>query len=106
MSVASNEPREFWSNWMSMDESLDEAKDNWPRAEWEDIRCFVEKSAYGKLQARVAELETQLEFTKKYLNPADTSFRQMIDAFRSLSKENQEKLIDLSRSLLALKGAE
>jgi hypothetical protein len=41
-------PREFWTNWMSMETSLERAKELWPKAEWEDLRCYVEKSSYDK----------------------------------------------------------
>ena len=59
-----------------------------------------------QLCAEVERLETQLEFMKEYFNPADTRFRTMIDSFKTLSKENQIKLIDLSKALLAIKEAD
>lgn len=55
-----------------------------------------------KLKSTIAQLESERDFAIEYLNPADTSFRQMIDTFRTLSKDQQDKLIDLSRSLKAL----
>ncbi len=51
------------------------------------------------LTAKLEKAELEVKFVKEYLNPADTSFKQMIDAFRSLPKEKQDKLINLSQSL-------
>lgn len=49
-----------------------------------------------------AKEKTKCEFVIEYLNPADTSFRKMIDTFRNLPKDQQDKLIDLTKSLAAL----
>jgi hypothetical protein len=53
--------REWWTNYMGMSSSFDEAKWNWPEAEWEDLRCYVEESAYRKLQGENARLREALE---------------------------------------------
>ncbi len=53
--------REFWANWMAMESSLSEAKDVTPKAEWEDLRCYVEKSAYAALETKLAECVAALE---------------------------------------------
>lgn len=53
-----------------------------------------------------ARLRDEAAFIQEYLNPKDTSFKTMVDSFKLLSKEKQGKLIDLSRSLLAMKGGD
>ena len=68
------------------------------------VARVVPKSDYDKLKEENQRLRGEVEFVKQYLNPADTSFRQMIDTFKCLPKEKQEKLIDLSRSLVNLGG--
>ncbi|GEM_PF-5322901 len=55
-------------------------------------------------RAEIERLKTELAFTKEYLNPADTSFREMIDAFRVLPKEKQDKLIELSKALVGVQS--
>ena len=52
------------------------------------------------LKAKLEKAELEVKFVKEYLNPADTSFKQMIDTFRILPKEKQDKLIKLSQSLV------
>jgi hypothetical protein len=47
-------------------------------------------------------LKLELDFVKLYFNPADTSFRNMMDSFHQLTITQKEKLIDLSRSLASL----
>lgn len=56
-----SKPREFWTNEMSMEDSLSDAKDFWPRAEWEDLQCYVLKSDYKKVVADVAMLTTEIK---------------------------------------------
>lgn len=43
--------------------------------------------------------KSKCEFVVEYLNPSDTSFRKMIDNFRSLSKVQQDAFIELTKSL-------
>jgi hypothetical protein len=54
------------------------------------------------LEKENEELKLQLEFTKAYRNPEDTSFRDMMNTFHELSADQKDKLIDLSRSLARL----
>ncbi len=63
--------------------------------------CLLARK-YEALTAKCAELEMQLEFTKKYLNPEDTSFREMMNTFKELPNDKKDKLIDLARSLAEL----
>jgi hypothetical protein len=67
--------------------------------------ALTESSVVKELKKENEELKLQLEFTKQYLNPADTSFRVMMEAFHELSSEQKDKLIDLSRSLANLAEA-
>lgn len=60
------------------------------------------RNDYDKLKAENEKLKLQLEFTKQYLNPADTSFRGMIDTFNQLSDEQKEKITNLAKALVAL----
>ena len=71
----------------------------------EEYFAQIEKEN-AELKAKVEHTELELEFTKKYLDPADTSFRQMIDSFAELSEDDKEKLINLAESLVALRGEE
>lgn len=57
-------------------------------------------SAVALLLPRLEEAELKAKFIEQYLNPADTSFRQMIDTFKSLSEDKKEKLINLTKSLV------
>ena len=58
----------------------------------------------NKKDAEIQRLREEIAFIKEYLNPADTSFRQMIDAFRVLTKEEQEKMVNLCKSLVDLQS--
>ena len=51
------------------------------------------------LKQKIETLETQLAFVMSYLDPKDTSFRQMIDIFCSMPARKKAKLADLSMSL-------
>lgn len=62
------------------------------------------QSAVDRLKSKLEKAELEVKFVKEYLNPADTSFKQMIDAFRVLPKEKQDKLINLSQSLVDLEN--
>lgn len=66
----------------------------------------VEHSAYQAALDEIEKLRTEIEFVKQYLNPKDTSFRQMIDAFKVLPEDKQDKLIALSKSLADLQESE
>lgn len=57
-------------------------------------------SAVALLLPRLEEAKLKAKFIEQYLNPADTSFRQMIDTFKSLSEDKKEKLINLTKSLV------
>ena len=59
MSDQQEKPKEFWTNWMSMHDNLDEAKDNWPKAEWEDLRCYVAYEDYESQRAVIEKLEAE-----------------------------------------------
>ena len=39
------------------------------------------------------------EFVIEYTNPKDTSFRQMMDTFKTLSDDKKQKLINLAKAL-------
>ena len=49
-----------------------------------------------------AQERLEKQFIIEYLNPADTSFRQMMNDFAALPKSSKQKLIDLSKSLAEL----
>lgn len=55
--------------------------------------------------AGVAEMQAQVEFLKMYYNPADTSFKTMIETFSQLSDEQKQALINLTEALLKTKEA-
>lgn len=63
-------------------------------------RAHVAEAKIEDLKSKLEKAELEVKFVKEYLNPADTSFKQMIDAFRVLPKEKQDKLINLSQSLV------
>lgn len=65
------------------------------------LKGMQDPDAVGLLEEN-KRLREQIEFTKEYLNPADTSFRKMVHDFKSLSKNDQMKLIQLSPALKAL----
>ncbi len=69
---------------------------------------YIEGASFGYdyRQEEIDELKQQLEFTKQYFNPKDTSFQQMIDAFMVLSDEKKNQLIELSQLLLKIKEDE
>jgi len=60
--------REFWANHMGMAESINQAKDFWPRSEWNDVRCYVDREAYRKLEAENKRLREALKdlYTQQY----------------------------------------
>lgn len=62
------------------------------------------QAAVDRLKSKLEKAELEVKFMKEYLNPADASFKQMIDAFRVLPKEKQDKLINLSQSLVDLEN--
>lgn len=63
-------------------------------ADWEQSKRLV-----VHWHNRWAKEKAQKEFVIAYLNPADTSFRQMIDNFNSLSDEKKKKIMKLAESL-------
>jgi hypothetical protein len=70
-----------------------------------EVVHVISYDSYAALQKENEELKLQLEFTKQYFNPEDTSFKNMMDGFRELSDDQKNKLIDLSRSLARLAEA-
>lgn len=60
------------------------------------------KAKYQKAVEDADKYKAERDFIKEYLNPADLSFRYMIDAFRVLPVEKQDKLIALAKSLAEL----
>lgn len=67
-----------------------------------NYKLLVDKADYDKLKTENEKLKLQLEFTAQYLNPADTSFRTMIDNFNGLSDVQKEKITNLAKSLADL----
>ena len=63
-------------------------------------RANAAEAKVDELKSKLEKAELEVKFVKEYLNPADTSFKQMIDTFRILPKEKQDKLIKLSQSLV------
>lgn len=66
---------------------------------------FSRRQLEEELAAAKAEnekLKLQSDFLKEYYNPKSLAFKNMIDAFVTLPKDKQQKLIDLSKSLAAL----
>ena len=68
---------------------------------WRD-KYYDKCTELNTAEAENEKLKLELEFTKHYLDPANTSFRTMMDGFRALSPEKKGKLIDLVSSLAAL----
>lgn len=60
------------------------------------------KAKYQKAVEDAEKYKSERDFIKEYLNPADLSFRYMIDAFKVLPVEKQDKLIALAKSLSEL----
>lgn len=58
-------PKEFWANHMAMHDSEGGARDFSPRAEWQDLRCYVGKSDYDALLADAQRLAEALERIQK-----------------------------------------
>lgn len=89
--------RQFWTNYMSMDCSLEDAKDNSPKAEWSDLRCYVEIQAlqniefkYEALQSRTAKLVAALEKYETQSCSAqslDMAAREALAEYRSQENE-------------------
>jgi hypothetical protein len=91
------------------------------QAELDSVKRELNQAVYEKDKARydrdnhlyeanaeIEKLKLEVEFTREYLNPKDTSFRDMMDTFRTLPDDKKDKLIALSKSLadLALNGEE
>lgn len=82
--------------WMKFSEGLK----YFENASFESVYSNGFDAASAEYEKIIAKLELKLDFTKHYLNPVDTSFRQMIETFRSLSAEQKDSLIDLAGALL------
>lgn len=63
-------------------------------ADWEQSKRLV-----IHWHNRWAKSELEKQFILEYLNPADTSFRQLVHNFMGLTKEQKQKLIDLAEVL-------
>jgi len=116
-----SKPREFWISNNGGNYVVDFDEPNYVGNKW--TVHLIEKSAYEILEAKlsayehetetVAELRTkldkvtlELEFTREYLNPEDTSFRQMCDTFATFTPMQKNKLIDLVSALKNLNEVE
>ena len=66
----------------------------------------VYQAAYIELQAKLDKVTLELEFTREYLNPEDTSFRQMCDTFATFTPIQKNRLIDLASALKNVSLAE
>jgi hypothetical protein len=53
-------PNQFWTNYLAMESSIEEAMRVTPRAEWEDLRCYVLKDDYFKLLELIAGYVEQI----------------------------------------------
>lgn len=58
-------PRIYHANYMTLHSSIEEAKEWIPRPEHEDIRSYVEKSAYDKLEAALTVATEALELIQE-----------------------------------------
>lgn len=58
--------KSFFANWMAMHDSLEDAKDGSPKAEWCDIREYVSVDAIAKAEARIVELEKERDDAQAY----------------------------------------
>jgi len=69
-------------------------------ADWEQSKRLVihwhDMWAKEKLKA---------DFIIAYLNPADTSFRQMMDNFNELNDDDKKKILNLTQSLANIRRA-
>lgn len=63
-------------------------------ADWEQSKRLVVH--WHKMWSKEKLLK---DFIVAYTNPADTSFRQMMDTFLTLSDEKKSKVIDLCKAL-------
>ena len=66
-------------------------------ADWEKSKKLV---VYW--HNRWAKAEAEKMFVIEYLNPADTSFRHMVENFRCLSNDDKRKIINLAKSMAEL----
>jgi hypothetical protein len=73
-------PREFWGNWMGLESSEQLCKDMTPKAEWSDIKCFVERGDYAQLQKENEEL-------RRLKDELSTAGQRGVE---ELAKENEE----------------
>ena len=55
------------------------------------------------LKDKLEKVELQLQFTQRYLDPKDTSFKHMIHNFLTLSGRQKDNLIKLMETLGDLK---
>ena len=62
----------------------------------------IEFSSYAALKKENENLRDKVGFLMRYYDPADTSFREMILAFKDLSEEAKHGLVDLSKALANL----
>ena len=71
-------------------------------------RCYepIETETVAELRAKLDKVTLELEFTRQYLNPEDTSFRQMCDTFATFTPMQKNRLIDLASALKNVSLAE
>lgn len=78
---------------------LDKLRDELARG-YQQAGVFIEG-----FTAAVKVMSDREDFIHAYYNPKDTSFKQMVESFVTLSESDKEKLIDLAKALKALNPA-
>lgn len=67
-SIAETVGRERWTNYMSMSHSKRAAESTFPRAEWCDLRSYVETKELDKLRAALRVAIAQLEIYERAID--------------------------------------
>lgn len=95
--------REWWTNYMAMGDSQSAAREHWPKQEWDDIRCYVERNeaerAYQALEQRLAESEAR----QKYLEERDFEGHEK-EVAAAVSKRFEKQIADLTAENERLKA--
>lgn len=67
--------------------------------------CYEAGADWGYAFAKqeVEDAKLQVEFLKQYFNGADTSFKEMVEAFHNMSDDDKQKLIELTQALAKFK---
>lgn len=101
---------EFYANYMAMSDSLDECKSHTPKAEHEDIRCYVTKDAHdacrAEMQTEIERLEIQRRDIQITCGELGEDNRKLREALESISKNScceqcQEAKLVASKALEA-----